>query len=306
MKYDTFLSADQKTESQYICWEPQGIPIGTVQIIHGMAEYSERYTDFAEYLNELGYIVVGHDHLGHGKSTESIPGYFGKGDSVKLVLEDIDYIKRWIETSYPELPHFMLGHSMGSFGLRTYLQFYQPKIAGVILMGTGKRAAMLPLALSITSILNKTAPGKPNEWLDQLTFGRFNTQFPEAGTFNWLSKNQRNVRDYEADPKTGFTFTNNGFYTLYRLVEGATTNDWAYRITKELPFLIVSGEQDPVGDFGKGPRKTAKELNRAQVRNVSLVLFAELRHEILFEAEKKEVYKTIGHWLNKTLNSTSR
>lgn len=307
MKHHTFLSSDQKTTSHFICWKPEREAIGTVQIIHGMAEYIERYHEFAKYLNELGYIIVGHDHLGHGEAVaddEPQYGYFGKEDPVHFVLEDIDQVKEWIENNYPDLPHFMLGHSMGSFALRNYLQLYKSEISGAIFMGTGKNASMLPLALSLTKGLNLTAPEKSNKWLDHMAFGSFSKQFPEAGSFNWLSKNQDNVKRYEQDPLTGFTFTNNGFYTLFRLVDGANRKGWAQNIDQEIPILVISGEQDPVGDFGKGPRKVAKELDDAGVHAVSLVLFTELRHEILLENEKIEVYKAIGNWLQKRQNFT--
>ncbi|WP_207695404.1 hypothetical protein DOK67_0001748 [Enterococcus sp. DIV0212c] len=307
MLHNTFLSSDQKTMSHFICWEPEQEAIGVVQIIHGMAEYIERYHDFAEYLNGLGYVVVGHDHLGHGESVAKDAtkhGYFGKGDPVSFVLKDIHQIKEWITEHYPKLPHFMLGHSMGSFALRNYLQFYKPEISGAIFMGTGKKATLLPVALSLTNTLNLTAPEKTNERLDQLAFGDFSKQFPEAGRFNWLSKSQDNVRRYENDPLTGFTFTNNGFYTLFRLVDGANRTGWAEKIDQNLSILVISGEQDPVGDFGKGPRKVAKDLDKAGIKDVSLVLFAELRHEILLEDEKNEVYKAISNWLQKRLDFT--
>ncbi|MGG5341577.1 alpha/beta fold hydrolase [Enterococcus sp. AZ192] len=303
MEHQTFLSADQKTDNHLIYWTTEKTPVATIQLIHGMAEYIERYHDFAVYLNDLGFIVVGHDHLGHGESISaehSTHGYFGKGDSIGFVLEDIDQVNSWIAEKYPELPHFMLGHSMGSFALRTYLQEYNPQINGAIFMGTGQKAAMLPLALSLTGGLNKTFPKKINKKLDQLAFGSFNKHFPEPGFFNWLSKNQENVRRYEQDPLTGFTFTNNGFYTLFRLVDKANRKGWAENIEKNIPILVISGEQDPVGDFGKGPRKVAKELDQATI-DVALVLFAELRHEILLEEEKKEVYKAISSWLQKKL-----
>ncbi|MBO0440820.1 alpha/beta fold hydrolase [Candidatus Enterococcus ikei] len=307
MLHNTFLSSDQKTMSHFICWEPEQEAIGVVQIIHGMAEYIERYHDFAEYLNGLGYVVVGHDHLGHGESVTKDAakhGYFGKGDPVSFVLKDIHQIKEWITEHYPKLPHFMLGHSMGSFALRNYLQFYKPEISGAIFMGTGKKATLLPVALSLTNTLNLTAPEKTNERLDQLAFGDFSKQFPEAGRFNWLSKSQDNVRRYENDPLTGFTFTNNGFYTLFRLVDGANRTGWAEKIDQNLSILVISGEQDPVGDFGKGPRKVAKDLDKAGIKDVSLVLFAELRHEILLEDEKNEVYKAISNWMKKRLDFT--
>lgn len=306
MKHNTFLSSDQKTMSHFICWEPTCEAIGTVQIIHGMAEYIERYHDFAKYLNDLGFVVVGHDYLGHGESVlhdQPKHGYFGKGEPVTFVLDDIHQVEEWIGENFPNLPHFMLGHSMGSFALRNYLQLYRSEISGAIFMGTGKNAAMLSLALSLTKGLNLTAPEKQNKWLDHMAFGSFSKQFPEESRFNWLSRNQENVKEYENDPLTGFTFTNNGFYTLFRLVDGANREGWAQNIDQDLPILVISGEQDPVGDFGKGPRKVAKELDEAGIKDVSLVLFAELRHEILLENEKTEVYKAIGAWLQKRLDA---
>ncbi|MGX7244891.1 alpha/beta fold hydrolase [Enterococcus quebecensis] len=307
MEHNSFLSSNPKITSHFICWEPEQEAIGTLQIIHGMAEYIERYHDFAKYLNGLGYVVIGHDHLGHGESVSTDDpeyGYFGEEEPVSFVLEDIHQVKTWIENKYPNLPHFMLGHSMGSFALRNYLQRDVAGITGAIFMGTGKKPVMLPLALSITKGLNLTAPKKQNKWLDQLAFGSFNKHFPELGGFNWLSKNQENVRNYENDPLMGFTFTNNGFYTLFHLVEGANCKGWTDEIKPDLPILIISGEQDPVGDFGKGPRKVAKELDAAGVKDVSLVLFAELRHEILLEDEKIEVYETISNWLQKRRDFT--
>ncbi|MGX7202731.1 alpha/beta hydrolase [Enterococcus plantarum] len=306
MKHNTFLSSDQKTMSHFVCWEPTCEAIGTVQIIHGMAEYIERYHDFAKYLNDVGFVVVGHDHLGHGESVlhdQPKHGYFGKGEPVTFVLDDIHQVEEWIGENFPNLPHFMLGHSMGSFALRNYLQLYRSEISGAIFMGTGKNAAMLSVALSLTKGLNLTAPEKQNKWLDHMAFGSFSKQFPEESRFNWLSRNQENVKEYENDPLTGFTFTNNGFYTLFRLVDGANREGWAQNIDQDLPILVISGEQDPVGDFGKGPRKVAKELDEAGIKDVSLVLFAELRHEILLENEKTEVYKAIGAWLQKRLDA---
>lgn len=305
MRHQTFLSADKKTKSHLICWMPEVKPIATIQIIHGMAEYIARYDEFAKYLTTLGYVVIGHDHLGHGESITANQrhGYFGQGDSVCLVLEDIHQVCQWIEERYSELPHFILGHSMGSFALRNYLQSYQPDISGAILMGTGKQATLMPFALSLTAKLNKMKPKRKNKWVDHFAFGSFNKLFPEPSSFNWLSKNQENVTQYENDPLTGFTFTNNGFYTLFRLVNQANQVGWADNIQKKLPLLIISGEQDPVGDFGKGPRRVAKQLAESGVKDVSLVLFSTLRHEILLETEKNEVYQAISQWIEKKRGS---
>lgn len=304
MKSTYCLSSDKKTEIHLVSWEPIETPRGVIQIIHGMAEYIERYNSFAEYLSSLGYLVVGHDHLGHGKSVDQLDpqhGYFGKGETAQHVIEDIEVVRGATAEQYPSLPYFMLGHSMGSFALRCYLQKYNGTISGAVLMGTGAGAAIIPTALSITAGLNKLQPKKVNHLLDELAFGSFSKKFPEPGRFNWLSKNQENIRSYEEDELTGFTFTNNGFHTLFQLIHGANKKGWADSIAEALPILVISGEQDPVGGYGKGVRKTAKALNDSGVKDVSLVLFAELRHELLFEDEKQQVYEKIGSWLERHL-----
>ncbi|MGC6770197.1 alpha/beta fold hydrolase [Enterococcus sp. LJL51] len=299
-----YLSSDKETELHLVCWKPKQQPIGIVQLIHGMAEYIERYTEFAEYLTRLGYLVVGHDHLGHGKSVDSKEpqhGYFGKGRTEQILIEDIDQVRQWTLGRYPELPYFMLGHSMGSFALRNYLQSHHESVSGVVLMGTGTGSAAIPAALSITTGLNKLQPKKVNQWLDELAFGSFSKHFPEESRFNWLSKNQLNVQQYEEDALTGFTFTNNGFHTLFQLIHKANRSGWAERLPKNLSVLVISGEEDPVGGYGKGVRKVAKTLSSSGIKDVSLALFTELRHEILFEDEKEQVYGAISSWLARQL-----
>lgn len=304
MKSMNCLSSDKKTELHLVCWEPEGSVKAVVQLIHGMAEYIERYQDFAKYLTQSGYLVIGHDHLGHGKSVdqqEPQHGYFGKGDTAQHVIDDIELVRSQIAAEYKGLPYFMLGHSMGSFALRCYLQQYHEGITGAVFMGTGTGSTIIPTALSITAGLNRLHPKKTNHLLDELAFGSFSKKFPEPGRFNWLSKNQENVRYYEADELTGFTFTNNGFHTLFQLIHGANKKGWTERLAKTMPILLISGEKDPVGGYGKGVRKTAKLLNDSGVSDVSMVLFAELRHEILFEEEKGQVYEKIGGWLTNHL-----
>ncbi|WP_321386996.1 alpha/beta hydrolase [uncultured Enterococcus sp.] len=305
MKSTYCVSSDGQTELHLVYWEPKEQPKAVVQLIHGMAEYIERYNEFAEYLTALGYLVVGHDHLGHGKSVnQDLPqhGYFGKGDTAQHVIDDIERVRARTAEDYPEMPYFMLGHSMGSFALRCYLQKYVVPLAGVVLMGSGTGSTVIPTALSITVGLNRLQPKKVNHLLDDLAFGSFSKKFPEPGRFNWLSKNQENVRNYEEDELTGFTFTNNGFHTLFQLIHGANRKGWSDDIPKELPILLISGEKDPVGGYGKGVRKLAKTLDTSGTKDLSMVLFTELRHELLFEVEKQQVFEKIGMWFNKRVS----
>lgn len=300
MNHQTFISSDGTTKSHAIYWDRVSQPIATVQIVHGMAEYIARYADFAHYLNQLGFIVIGHDHLGHGDSLSAdtaIQGFMSKGNSPHHILEDIDKVNHLVEEHYPNLPHFILGHSMGSFSVRAYLQKFKNNFVGAIFMGTGQRPQFINQITTVTKFLNHIAPTKTNKSIDKIAFSSYSKHFPENSSFNWLSKNQLNVKNYENDPNTGFIFTNNGFNTLFQLISKATSKNWSDQLNKSLPVLIVSGKDDPVGDYGKGPLFVKKELLKSGVQDVSLFLFDTLRHEILFEDTKEDVYKTIANWL---------
>ncbi|WP_251712624.1 alpha/beta fold hydrolase [Lactococcus ileimucosae] len=299
----TLTSSDKQTELNLLHWSLEK-PKAVIQLIHGMAENIERYNDFALYLNSLGFVVVGHDHLGHGDSVnkqEPLYGYFGE-EGLKNVVTDIHLVKTWAQKKYPELPYFMLGHSMGSFALRNFLQDYPVDIQGAVFMGTGTSPIHLNLLLPfIEKISQKRAKNVANT-IDKLAFGNYSKKFPKKGNFNWLSKNQKNVASYEKNPLLGFTFTHNGFVTLFSLVKRANQKNWMQNIPADLPLLILSGTDDPVGNFGKGPQKVYQELEKAGFHHLDLQLFSGLRHEILFEDECEEVYHTIGQWLKKHLN----
>lgn len=301
MEQMTFTSTDKKTPLHVCAWNYVKEPRGVVQLIHGMTEYIERYAYFAQYLNKLGFIVVGHDHLGHGASVdpdEPIYGFFGE-NGVKTLLSDIDQVKQWAQTNYPNVPYFMLGHSMGSFALRTYLQVYPVDIQGAIFMGTGTQPKGLTLAYPLIKRMAKVKPKTTGTVINKMAFASYNKPFKEASPFSWLSKNPENLRRYEADPKLGFTFTLNGFETLFALVSRANQKNWMAPIPKTLPILIISGAEDPVGDFGKGPKKIAKDLEENGFYDVTLNLFDTLRHEILLEKEFQEVVDRIEDWLVK-------
>jgi alpha-beta hydrolase superfamily lysophospholipase len=298
----TLQSSDKQTDLHLLYW-PIDYPKAIIQLVHGMAENIERYHAFALYLNSLGFAVVGHDHLGHGHSVrqnDPLYGYFG-ADGPKNVISDIYKVKTWTKEKHPKLPYFMMGHSMGSFALRNVLQDYPVDIQGAIFMGTGTSPLHLNFFLPFIKKISKKNSKAIAPLIDKLAFGSYSKKFPEAGNFNWLSKNQNNVSTYENDPLLGFTFTRNGFATLFSLVHRANQKNWMRNIPTTLPILIISGADDPVGDWGKGPQKVYHKLQKSGFNNLQLQLFPELRHEILFEAEHEEVYHTIGDWLMRHL-----
>ncbi len=306
-KYFVIESMDEKTDLNGVIWQPEAskTPKAILQIVHGMAEYIERYDEFANFLNENNILVVGHDHLGHGESVDlenPTYGFFAKDDSANILVEDTYQITNYIKKRYPQVPLFIMGHSMGSFVTRNYLKKYSDKVEGSILMGTGGKKEEIKLMKKLLKGLNTISPKAVNPALNHLSFGNFNKKIKQANSpFSWLSKNEANVKQYEEDQKCGFIFTNNGFYTLISLVEGATQKNWFKTIQTTLPILIISGEKDPVGNYGKGPRKVAIELTDNYFSDVTLRLYHDLRHEILNEVEKEDVMNDIYDWLTSHL-----
>ncbi|CAM3250885.1 alpha/beta fold hydrolase [Vagococcus fessus] len=300
------LSTDGETYLNYVTWLPSTEkPKAVLQLVHGMAEYIERYDDFAHYLNKNNILVVGHDHLGHGYSVnEETPlyGYFSKENSPELLIEDVHSITLKAQTAYPNLPYFIMGHSMGSFVVRNYLKNYSKLVDGAIIMGTGGRRPELRAALTVTALLNKKHPTALNKKIDALAFGNFYKAFPEKRTpMDWLSKNKQNVDEYLEDPLLGFTFTNNGFDTLFQLTASANEKGWYNRINHDLPILFTSGEKDPVGNFGKGVIQVTEEMVSDGFDAVTLQLYPDLRHEILNEDEKDLIQSDILNWINHQL-----
>lgn len=306
-KYFVIESMDEKTDLNGVIWqtETNKTPKAILQLIHGMAEYIERYDEFAQFLNENNILVVGHDHLGHGESVDiekPVLGYFAKGESANILVEDTYQITNYIKKRYPSIPLFIMGHSMGSFVLRNYLKSYSTFVDGAIIMGTGGKKEEVKMTKRLLKGLNTISPKAVNSAFHHLSFGGFNKKIKQPISSNaWLSKNEENVIQYDSDPKCGFTFTNNGFYTLINLIDGATQKNWFKTIRPDLPILIVSGEKDPVGNYGKIPRKVAVDLTDNFFADVTLRLYHDLRHEILNESEKEDVMNDIYDWLTNHL-----
>ena len=135
---------------------PEGQVRAVLQLSHGMVEYIDRYRPLAEYLADRGILVTGHDHLGHGASirTKEDYGYFAEPDGNRAVLADLHAVTVLTKELYPNLPYFLLGHSMGSFYARQYLCEYGRELNGAIIMGTGfQPKALVKVAKTLCRVL---------------------------------------------------------------------------------------------------------------------------------------------------------
>ncbi|MNU78763.1 Phospholipase YtpA [compost metagenome] len=275
----------------------------TILVLHGMQEHSGRYTEFARFLAEKGYAVLTYDHPGHGKTaaSETHLGYFHSDNAAKRVVDDAEKMAGFLEKSFPNIPHFVLGHSMGSFITRCLLQQAHHRFDGAIIVGTGGKQFIAPIARFVLSILNILAPKKRSKALNRFFNTMNNKRFkgdPDFSETSWLSVNKANRLAFVKDELCGVPFTNNAFHTLLTLNVKSTKNDWAGKISKELPFLFVSGAEDPIGDFGKGVTETVTRMKKEGFSNINLLLYPKMRHEILNEDVKDQVFQDIQNWLD--------
>lgn len=275
----------------------------TLLIVHGMAEHSGRYADFAQFLADNGIAVATYDQLGHGKTIKSTKewGFFGIEHPVQSLLKDVIVMADSLKARHSNVPHFVMGHSMGSFIVRNVLKHHARNFSGAILMGTADTNPLTKVLLPLHKILAKAAPKKPNtlsaNLMNKVLNSKLNNRI-SSSPFAWLNEDAAAVEAYEADPMTGFDFTNNGFLTLFTLMEAGLHKNWSMTIAKDFPMLLVSGENDPIGDMGRGIRKIANRLDKQHFEHVSVQLYPHMRHEPLHEQNKEQVYQDILDWIN--------
>ena len=277
-------------------------PKAVVQIVHGMAEYIDRYDDFARYLVNRGFVVCAEDHVGHGGSATSSDdfGHIPMKGGKKIVVGDVHTLRVMVAPMFPDVPYVLYGHSMGSFIVRSYIARYSSGLAACVLSGTGNVPANLSkmgntLARFIASIWGETHRSKI---IDNMGAGAYGKKIKNARTdLDWLSTDESVVDAYIADDKCGFMFTVGGYATLLDLTAEVVTPECAESVSKDLPILLVAGDGDPVGDMGEGVKAAAQLLSDAGVKTVDCKIYEGMRHEIHNEVGKDQVYDDIASWI---------
>ena len=284
-------------------WTPEESPKAVVQIVHGIAEFIERYDEFAAYLNGLGFLVVAEDHMGHGQSVgeNGIQGYFHGGWFT--AVEDTMTLLRETQAAHPDIPYVLFGHSMGSFMARTILCKYPDSgISAAVICGTGWQPAALlpPVTRFIEAVCRKDGEDKPSAFLENLVFGSYNRRVEHPRTaYDWLSRDAKIVDAYIAHPMCGFTPTAG---LLREMMKGLTYIEKPAHLEamkKDLPVFFVAGGDDPVGSYGKGVRHTVSQFRKAGMTDVSCRIYPLCRHEILNEINRQEIFEDIGGWILK-------
>lgn len=298
----TFPSASRLCDVHYYIYTPEH-PKALVMLSHGMCEYIERYEEFAKFLCNNDIAFAGNDHIGHGNSirNEDMLGYFGQERGYINMVRDLHKMKLILEQKFPEIPHFLMGHSMGSFLARIYISKYRDRLSGVILMGTaGGITGSIPLRRTMDLMvrnhgdLYRTKFGKA-------VFGIFNLRVANHRTPNdWLSRDTANVDRYNDDPKCNFMFTIAGYRDLLNALMCCNSKPVIENTPTDLPMLFLSGGMDPIGEYGNGVRRAFIRYIE-QGCDANLRIYPEARHELIFELNRKEVMEDILEFLNKRI-----
>ena len=284
-------------------WRPEGQPRAVIQLIHGVAEHIGRYDAFANMLREKGFVVAAEDHMGHGGSIEGgTQGYFTGG--WLSVVADVRQLYDEVHEQYPELPYIMLGHSMGSFLLRTYLYTYPRTLRGAIISGTGWESPATVKAGLLMCRLEEKRIGdqKVSPLLNNLMFGAYNKPFqPTRTDKDWLCSVPEVVDRYIADPLSGFDVTVGLARDMMTGIGMNERQENLDKMDKGLPVLFISGAKDPVGGMSKGVLRCIDAFKRTGMKDVTIRIYPEGRHEMLNEVNREEVYSDILAWLDEKL-----
>lgn len=289
----------------HVCrWTPEGEPRAIVQIIHGIAEFVERYDDFANYLNRYGILVVAEDHMGHGQSVngEGILGYFHGGWFA--AVEDSMQLMQDTKEAFPDLPYILFGHSMGSFMARTILCKYPDcGLSGAVICGTGWQPSFaLPALIKVMDGICKKSETKPNEMLQKMIFGSYNKKVEHPRTaYDWLTRDSRIVDDYIAHPLCGFTASAGLLRDMVKGIYFIEQKENLEKMNKELPVFFIAGGDDPVGSCGKGVHTCAEAFRKNGMKDVSIRIYPLCRHEILNEINRDQIYDDVRMWIEKCL-----
>jgi len=275
-------------------------PKAVVKFIHGMEEYQDRYEPFAEYLREAGYTVVTADLRGHGKNAPVLSHIADKEGHLRL-LEDEEVILDEIHGRWPGMPVILFGHSMGTIIARAFLQKHSEEFHKVVLSGYPNPNSAAGAGIVLTEMIAAVKGGKGySKMVDGMVLGPFAKAVPNAVTpQDWLSVNRENVQRYIADPLCGVRFTLGSYNALFHLIRMMDSPENYEEVRKDLPILLISGKEDPCTGGEKGRGDSENRLRRAGFRNLEIVTLDGMRHEILNETGREDVYRRILDFIEK-------
>lgn len=286
-------------------WAPEGPPRGIVHLVHGISEHIGRYDETARFLAEHGFLVCGEDHLGHGRTvTDGSYGFFAPENGWTLAARDVRALRKLEGARHPNLPYFLLGHSMGSFLTRTYLILWPGTVSGAVLMGTGQEPApLVALGKRISALeCRRLGPRGVSPLVHTLSLGAYNRRFrPSRTPSDWLSRDPAEVDAFLADPLCQSRPTVSLFRDMMGGLQLIARRDQLARMDPSVPVCFLSGQEDPVGGMGRGVEQVVRMFQDAGCRDLSLHLYPGARHELFHEQKRREVWADLLDWLEDRL-----
>jgi alpha-beta hydrolase superfamily lysophospholipase len=287
---------------------PDGEVKAVLQITHGMTEHMGRYEAFAEYLCPMGIAVAGFDLRGHGANPgDPEVASFGEGGWAASI-EDMQLFYEHLQGRFPGKPHFMLGFSLGSFLLREYLTKYPDEgtLSGAIIMGTGHQPGWLLSVMGwiVKGQIQKAGFDGTTDLVRQLSFGTYNQKFkPNRTSADWLCADEEELDKYLEDPLVRKDISSGLFWELLGSMKRSGSTFEYDGWDTGLPILLISGQDDPVGDGGKGVQAIYNRMKKTGMENVILKLFPGARHDLLHEEKSGAdgARKFIAEWIEGTI-----
>lgn len=305
MEKGYFLSSDGKTNVAYyffgdIKQEPKAI----VQISHGMQGHIFRYIDLIEFLNKNGIVVCGNDHLGHGQTSKGTgnDGYFAKKNGYKFVTKDLYTMTSIAKDKYPNVPYFLLGHSMGSFFARYYAYLFPNELNGLIICGTAGKVPGTSFGIKLLSFIKFFKGDRSHcELAKKIMLKNYYKYIEKNETGKeWVTSDKTKLKECELDERCNFNFTASAYKDMLTVLKFVNTNKWAKGINKNLPILLASGAKDAVGDYGKGVCEVYSKLEKQKLNDLQMKLYAKAYHELHNEIPeiKNEFFDDVLNWTN--------
>lgn len=299
------FTASDGVKITYYQTKGQPDPLGILLIVHGMAEHAMRYREFADFLCKHRFIAVAHDQRGHGKTglESGSMGFFSDENGWQRVVLDVKELSLLLKDTHPDLPLFILGHSMGSVVARSSVIQFSNLYQGAVIVGT--TTGINPLVRKIGGFIagheiRKHGAKTPSQKLSDLSFGSYNKKFaPNRTTYDWLSLSKKNVDNYIDDALCGFTCSAGFYRDLFFGIHYASAPKNIKKIPRDFPMLFLSGLEDPVGGMGKEVKRIHRLTEKSGMTAVEINLYPKLRHEILNEASREEIYEKILQFLVK-------
>ena len=315
----SFLSNNKYSDIYVKMWIPKGEIKAILQLAHGMNEHMGRYEEFAGYLAGNGIMVVGNDHMGHGNSvsTPDDYGYFAipiiggtkkqreKLSSSNLAVMDMYQITKTVKKHYPGIPYFLLGHSMGSMLSQRYAMKYGKEIDGLLLTGIVYMDKHLVIPGKLVCKLITILKGERyrSKLFNNIVFGRFLNRIKKPKTkYDWLSTDEKEVDKFINDEKCKFRFTMNGFEALISTLQFIQDERNMKRIPKDLNVCIMSGSEDPCGNYGEYASELRDNYKSFGIKDVTDKLYMDCRHELINESRRYEMFEDVKNWIEDRIN----